>query len=124
MLTKSRPNSNRYRARIQDLPTPTHLRCEGHRTRSHPILQAIQVNQAIPPEHTSSRRKGIPPIEGRAQEARWSLRMHSLRLLLDILSIILVELGRILGTSSLDAELQMDCGFSRLEEGRAKGGFG
>jgi hypothetical protein len=47
MTLSKRPYPNRHHARNEDLPSPPHLRREGHRSGSHPVLQAIQIDQAI-----------------------------------------------------------------------------
>jgi hypothetical protein len=39
--------------------------------------------------------KRVPPEQGRPKEAGWSLRVHSLRLLLNLLPLLLVEFRRI-----------------------------
>lgn len=51
----SRPHPYRHHPRVEDLPSPPHIRCQGHRTGSHPLLQAVQVHQAIPPAHIPCR---------------------------------------------------------------------
>ena len=43
----SRPHSNNHLSRESNLPTSSYIRRQGSRTRPHPILQAIQINQAI-----------------------------------------------------------------------------
>jgi len=107
-----RPHSYRHQEGVKNLPTTPHLCRQGLGARFDILLQAIQIHQALP----SARRgycnctfnpisltvtsnnisgQGNPPISRRAQEARWSLRMHPLRLLLDLLPIVLVEQQRI-----------------------------
>lgn len=48
ILTSPRSHPHRHQTRNQDLPPPPHLRRQGHRPRPHPILQAIQIHQALP----------------------------------------------------------------------------
>ena len=125
LLTIYRSNPNRYQARNEDLPPPPHLRRQGYRAGSHALLQAIQVYQAISPtRRTRTIQQGIPAEQGGAKEAGWSVRVHSLCLLLDVLPIILVELGGIPWPCCLDAELPMVGRFQRSEEGREKGCVG
>lgn len=47
---KNRPYPLRGQGRAEDLPAPAHLCCQGLGSRSHPVLQAIQVDQALPAE--------------------------------------------------------------------------
>merc|ERR1711939_1267325 len=76
------------------------------------------------PTDTRTKQQGIPAEQGGAKEAGWSVRVHSLCLLLDVLPIILVELGGIPWPCCLDAELPMVGRFQRSEEGREKGCVG
>ena len=59
MLTLSgRPHSRRGQRRDEDLPAPAHLRRQGSGSRPHPVLQAVQIDQAVSAEgHASARRK-------------------------------------------------------------------
>jgi hypothetical protein len=102
----NRPHPHRHQSRNKNLPSPTHLRRKRHRPRPDTILQAIQIHQALPAAlRPFSRRKGIPPKQGRPQEVRRIVRMHSLRMLLYLLPFLLVEFRRVLGTGSPAAEL-------------------
>ncbi len=44
----SRPHPRRGQGRAQDLPPAAHLCRQGSRARPHPVLQAVQVDQAVP----------------------------------------------------------------------------
>jgi hypothetical protein len=45
----SRPYPHRHRQGVSHLPFASHLRRQGSRSRFDPLLQAIQVDQALPP---------------------------------------------------------------------------
>jgi hypothetical protein len=46
-LTSNRPHSHRHQGRVPHLPPPSHLRRQGSRSRPYPVLQAVQVHQAL-----------------------------------------------------------------------------
>jgi hypothetical protein len=47
-LTRDRPYPRRGQGRDEDLPAPAHLRRQGPCARPHPVLQAVQIDQAVP----------------------------------------------------------------------------
>lgn len=63
----------------------------------------------------------VPPVKGRAQEARRSLRMHSLCLLLDILPLVLVEPRGVPRPRCPSPIVPLDRRLARREDGRAPG---
>lgn len=63
----------------------------------------------------------IPPVQGRAQEARRPLRMHPLRMLLDLMPFVLVEPGRIPGPGNPPSVVPLDRRLARRKEGSAPG---
>lgn len=70
---------------------------------------------------TTTTGKGVPPEQGRPKEAGWSLRVHSLRLLLNFLPLLLVEFRRVPWSRHPAAVLPMVDRLSRREDGRAQG---
>ena len=56
MFGADRPHSDFHLPRDENLPFTPHIRGQRSRARSDPILQAIQVNQAIPPTGNQDRR--------------------------------------------------------------------
>ena len=56
MFGGDRPHSDFHLPRDENLPFTPHIRGQRSRARSDPILQAIQVNQAIPPTGNQDRR--------------------------------------------------------------------
>ena len=62
LMTGNRPYSNRHQTRSAHLPSPSHLRRQRPRPRSHPILQTIQIHQTIPPARDQIRRRAFPLI--------------------------------------------------------------
>src|ERR1700721_2622765 len=60
LIMTSRPNSHGHKPRIQDLPSSSHLCRQGHRPRLDPILQAVQIHQALPPTQHRCRRRSFP----------------------------------------------------------------
>lgn len=84
--------------------------CEGPRTRSDAVLQTIQVYPALATERQPPCTRA-PPVHRRPQEVGWSVWVHSLRLLLDLLPFILVEPGWISRPCDSHASVQVDCWF-------------
>src|SRR3546814_8979396 len=75
-----------------DLPAAAHGSHQGSRPRLHPFLCAICVDRALAQDQDDdAERQGAAAIARGAREARRSLRMHPLRLLLDELPELLVE---------------------------------
>ena len=133
--------------RISHLPSPAHLRRQRPRPGPDPILQTIQINQALPPTQNQIRRctshpspfPFLPPLPhdlppkpptnpypgsrkptkpSRSQKARRTLRVHPLRLLLNLLPLVLVEQRRIPRPRRPPPIIPVDRGFA----GRAHGG--
>ena len=74
-----RPHPQRHQSGISRLPAAPHLRGQGSRARPHAILQAVQVDQAIPAAHDARSRRQWPgrdPLqtadEGQGREHRQS----------------------------------------------------
>src|SRR5215472_11988852 len=61
----------------------------------------------------------MAPVAGRACQARRLVRMHPLRLLLDLLSVLLVESGAVLGPRGAAPSLSLARGFARRGKRRA-----
>lgn len=83
-----RPHPYRHHPRVEDLPSPPHIRRQGHRTGSHPLLQAVQVHQAIPPAHNPCRTRKLPldyfyGLETNAQQGKEYLQSIADRKKLD-----------------------------------------
>jgi len=85
-------NPHRDNEGEQDLPIATYLCCEGSCTGYDAVLQAVPIDQAVLAEgYATTRWKGEQTVNCRPQEARRSVRMYPLRLLLDVVPIVLVE---------------------------------
>ena len=65
--------------------------------------------------------QGIPAEQGRPPKARRSVRVHSLRLLLDVMPLILVELGGVPGPRYPPPVIPLDYRLPRRAQGRAQG---
>ena len=62
MKINNRSHPNRHQARSPHLPPPTHLRRQRPRPRPNPILQTIQIHQALPPARDQIRRRTSLPF--------------------------------------------------------------
>merc|ERR1712000_636420 len=77
---------------VYNLSLASHLRGQGPGAGLDPVLQAVQIYQTLlAKRHKDIRWQGIQTIARRQKEIGRSLRMHSLRMLLHFVPIILVE---------------------------------
>lgn len=122
---EKRSHLHRYQARGPHLSPPPYLRRQRSCPRPHPFLQTIQVHQTLPPARDQSRgRPRIPSKPGRAQEAGRVVRMYSVRLLLHLLSLVLVELRGIPGPGRLAAVVSLAGRLARRTHGGSESGVG
>src|SRR4051812_11565333 len=76
----------------QDLSAAAPAGGERPRTRSHQFLRAIRLDPALPADREPAAAEGVEAEPRGPREARRALRMHSVRLLLDLVPELLVEL--------------------------------
>src|SRR6185437_8901120 len=71
----------RGEASDHDLPAAAHAGGEGPGARTHRVLRTARIDPTVPADHERGARKGMAAIGGGPQRARWSLRMHPVRVL-------------------------------------------
>ena len=69
-------------------------------------------------------RQGVVPVQGVAREARRPLRVHPLRVLLDVVPLLLVEPGQVPRPGGPDAGLPLGHRLEGRHDGGALGGLG
>ena len=83
------------------------------------IIRAIRADRALAPVRPAAARSRAPSVAGRARQTRWSLGMHSLLLLLDLVPELLVESGPLSRSIDPAAVLPMACRQPRSAHRRA-----
>ena len=70
--------------------------------RGHdPVLQAVPLDQALPGDQRSSSRARASAVAGGPRGAQRPLRVHPVRVLLDVLPVVLVEPDKFVGPADL-----------------------
>ena len=107
----------------QDLSAASYLRRQGSSARLDQLLQTVQIDPALLEAEDASTRKGESAVDCRPQEAGWLVRMHSMRMLLHLVSELLVEQRQVPWTRRLDAGVPMDDRLTRPIRTRASCGI-
>ncbi len=70
-----------------------------------PILQAVRLDQALPDQRHAAAREGAAAVAGGPRRARRPVRVHPVRVLLDLVPVVLVEPGQVRRTRRAAAGL-------------------
>src|SRR5689334_3297535 len=85
---------DRRRARAGENLSAAASTCrEGPGARPEKLLRAICVDRTLVADIDAHARKGVAAVAPGPRQARWYVRVHPLRLLLDVLPQLLVEFG-------------------------------
>ena len=73
------------------LPAAAPAGDQGPRARPHDLLRPAPLDRAVAQDHDADAGEGMAAVASRPREARRALRVHPLRLLLDLVPVLLVE---------------------------------
>src|SRR5690348_3471145 len=76
-----------------DLSAAAYAGGEGSRPGHDEFLRAIRLDRTLSADEIAGAGERVETVAGRARKARRALRVHSLRLLLDLMPELLVEFG-------------------------------
>mmetsp|Transcript_3237 Transcript_3237/g.9511 ORF Transcript_3237/g.9511 Transcript_3237/m.9511 type:complete len:359 (-) Transcript_3237:25-1101(-) len=110
-------------ARVEGRPVARSVQSRATSLPSVTRRPQVQVHQALAPHREAARPLGrAPAVPGGPQEAGRHVRVHPLRVLLDVVPELLVERGLVPGPRGAHAGLPLDRGFAgRLPRGAPRG---
>ena len=110
---RPKKGSRRFRTRVE-------LRALDEKNKKQIFLPHFTHRLPCPPKRRKRRdeieRRRKRTVERRPREIGWFVRVHFVRVLFDIVSIVLVEFGQIFRPSGVVASVSMDHRLARREE--------